>query len=47
MTSVKKITLSIYTSCFVHVKHNLAIKLDLVILTRGVTNKMIEYLISG
>ncbi len=47
MKSVKKITLSIWTSHFVHVQHNSIVKLNLVILTRGVTNKMTNYLTSG
>ncbi len=42
----KKPTLLIWTSHFVHVQRDWVIKLDLVILIGGVTNKMIDYLIS-
>jgi hypothetical protein len=44
MTGVKKTTLSIWTSHFVHVQHNWVVKLNLVILTSRVINKMIDYL---
>jgi hypothetical protein len=43
MISVKKITLSIWTSRFVHVQWNWVVKLDLVILTSRMINKMINY----
>jgi hypothetical protein len=47
MTGVKKTILSIWTSHFVHVQCDWAVKMDLVIFTNGVTNKMINYLTNG
>jgi hypothetical protein len=46
VTGVKKTIMSIWTNCFVHVQHDEASKLDLVILTGEVTNKMTHYMIS-
>jgi hypothetical protein len=45
MIGIKKTTMSIWTSHFDHVQHDWAIKLDLVILTSKMTNKMTNYLI--
>ncbi len=45
MIGIKKITTSIWTSHFDHVQHDWAIKLDLVILTSKMINKMIDYLV--
>jgi hypothetical protein len=42
MTSEKKTTLSLWTSHFVHVQRDWAVKLDLVILIGGMTDKMIN-----
>jgi hypothetical protein len=46
MTSIKKTTVLIWISHFIHVQHNWAVKLDLVILTKGMTDKMIDYVIN-
>jgi hypothetical protein len=44
--NVKKTTLLIWTSSFIHVQWNQAVKLDLVILIKGMTDKMIDHLAS-
>jgi hypothetical protein len=44
---VKKTTLSIWTNHFLYVQHDWVVKLDLVILTSKMTNKMINYLTNG
>jgi hypothetical protein len=44
MTGVKKTTLLIWTSHFVHVQRNYVVKLDLVILIGRMIDKMINYM---